>query len=114
MEKEELVELFCSKINLEQKRYKNRIMKMQPEDIYGKTYEIECFINIGEILLEKCESMSEDMLKCLLVIPSLLHFFYSRWMKTEDSFQKELEENMDKSILELQQKIGGNPQKEAA
>ena len=114
MEKEELVEIFCSKINLEQKRYKHRLMKMEPEKIYGKAYEIECFINIGEILLEKCESMSEDMLKCLLVLPSLLHFFYSRWMKTGDSFQKELEESMDKSILELQQKIGGNPQKEVA
>lgn len=114
MKKEELVEMFCSKVNLEEKRYKKRIMKMEPEEIWSRAYESDCMVNIGGILLEKCESMNEDILKCLLVIPSLLYFFYSRWMKTEDSFQKELEESMDKSILELQQKIGGNPQKEAA
>lgn len=114
MEKEELVEMFCSKVNLEHKRYKKRIIKIDPEEIYNRSYEIDCMVNISEVLLEKCESMSEDMLKCLLVIPSLLHFFYSRWMKTGDSFQKELEESMDKNILELQQKIDGNPQKEAA
>ena len=35
MEKNELVELLCSKINLEQKRYKSRILKLKPEEIYG-------------------------------------------------------------------------------
>lgn len=114
MKKEELVEMFCSKVNLEQKRYKKWIMKMKPEEIYGRVYEIDCMVNIGEVLLGKCENMDEDMLKCLLVIPSLLHFFYSRWMKTGDSFQKELEESMDNSIQELQQRIGVSPQEEAA
>ena len=112
MEKEELVEMFCSKVNLEQKRYKKRIIKIDPEEIYNRSYEIDCMVNISEVLLEKCESMSEDMLKCLLVLPSLLHFFYSRWMKTGDPFQKELEESMDNSIQELQQRIGDSPKKE--
>lgn len=106
MEKNELVELLCSKINLEQKRYKSRILKLKPEEIYGKSYEIDCMVNISEILLEKSAEMEEEILKCLLVLPTLLHFFYSRWMKTGDSFQQELEQSMDKSIQEIQEKIG--------
>ena len=35
-EKKELVELFCSRIDLEQKRYKKRMMKMSPEAVFGK------------------------------------------------------------------------------
>lgn len=63
-------------------------------------------VNISEILLEKSAEMEEEILKCLLVLPTLLHFFYSRWMKTGDSFQQELEQSMDKSIQEIQEKIG--------
>ena len=114
MEKNELVEMFCSKVNLEQKRYQKYILKLKPEEIFGRAYEIDCMINIEEILLEKSESMNEDVLKCPLVLPDVLRFFYSRWMKTGDSFQKELEESMDKGIAEIRQKTGVDLQKEAA
>ena len=67
MKKEELTELFCSRISLEQERYKKKILRLKPEEIYNRAYEIDCMINIGDILVEKCESMDEDILKCLMV-----------------------------------------------
>ena len=106
MSKEELTALFCAKVNLEQKRYHRKMLKLKPEDIYDRAYEVGCMVNISEVLLEKSEAMEEGILKCLLVLPNLLHFFYSRWMKTGDSFQQELEQSMDKSIQEIQEKIG--------
>lgn len=113
MNKEELTALFCAKVNLEQKRYHRKMLKLKPEDIFDRAYEIDCMVNISEVLLEKCEDMGEDILKCLLVLPNLLHFFYRRWMKTGDSFQTELEDSMDNSIREIQ-KMAGVPGKEEA
>ena len=114
MKKEELTELFCSRISLEQERYKKNILKLKPEEIYNRAYEIDCMINIGDILVEKCESMEEDILKCLMVLPNLLYIFYRRWMKTGDSFQEELEASMDTTIREIQKKIGIPEKGEAA
>ena len=113
MSKEELTALFCAKVNLEQNRYHRKMLKLKPEDIFDRAYEIDCMVNISEVLLEKCEGMKEGILKCLLVLPNLLHFFYSRWMKTGDSFQEELEASMDASIREIQ-KMAGVPGKEGA
>ena len=90
-EKKELTEIFCLRLNLEQKRYKKRMLKMSPDAVFGKAYEINCMISIYETLLEKVEKMEADILKCLLVLPDILHFFYRKWMKTGDSFQMELE-----------------------
>ena len=39
-EKKELTEIFCLRLNLEQKRYKKRMLKMNPEAVFGKAYEI--------------------------------------------------------------------------
>lgn len=99
--KEELIKLFCSKVNLELGRYKKRMLKMTPEEIYGSSYQIECMVNISDCLIEKSEKMSEDILRCLLVLPSLLGFFYHRWIKVGDSFQQELEESLNVSIQEI-------------
>lgn len=101
MKKEELVELFISKINLECDRYKKRILRMKPEEIYKRSYQIECMVNISDCLIEKSEKMAEDILRCLLVLPSILGFFYQRWMKVGDSFQQELEESLNISIQEI-------------
>ena len=112
-EKKELVELFCSRIDLEQKRYKKRMMKMSPEAVFGKAYEINCMLSIYETLLDKAEKMEADVLKCLIVIPDILHFFYCKWMKTGDSFQQELENSMENGMKEIKA-ILNKPERKAA
>lgn len=51
---------------------------MNPEAVFGKAYEINCMLSIYETLIEKSEKMGTDILKCLLVIPDILHFFLSQ------------------------------------
>ena len=102
MEKNELTEIFCLRLNLEQKRYKKRMLKMNPEEVFGKAYEINCMLSIYETLIEKSEKMETDILKCLLVLPDILHFFYRKWMKTGDSFQMELENSMEQGLKEIE------------
>ena len=112
-EKKELTEIFCLRLNLEQKRYKKRMLKMNPEAVFGKAYEINCMLSIYETLVEKSEKMETDILKCLLVIPDILHFFYRRWMKTGDSFQMELENSMEQGLKEIEAMLNITEEKAA-
>ena len=112
-EKNELTEIFCLRLNLEQKRYKKRMMKMSPDAVFGKAYEINCMLSIYETLIEKSEKMETDILKCLLVIPDILHFFYRRWMKTGDSFQMELESSMEQGLKEIEAMLNTKEEKAA-
>ncbi|MDO5818006.1 MAG: DUF3848 domain-containing protein [Eubacteriales bacterium] len=112
-EKKELTEIFCLRLNLEQKRYKKRMLKMNPEAVFGKAYEINCMLSIYETLIEKSEKMETDILKCLLVIPDILHFFYRRWMKTGDSFQMELENSMEQGLKEIEAMLNITEEKAA-
>lgn len=113
-EKKELAEIFCLRLNLEQKRYKKRMMKMSPDAVFGKAYEINCMLSIYETLIEKSEKMEADILKCLLVLPDILHFFYRKWMKTGDSFQMELENSMEQGIKEIEIILNGTEEKKVA
>ena len=112
-EKKELTEIFCLRLNLEQKRYKKRMLKMSPEAVFGKAYEINCMLSIYETLIEKSEKMETDILKCLLVLPDILHFFYRRWMKTGDSFQIELENSMEQGLKEIEAMLNITEEKAA-
>ena len=113
MEKNELTEIFCLRLNLEQKHYKKRMLKMNPEAVFGKAYEINCMLSIYETLIEKSEKMETDILKCLLVIPNILHFFYRKWMKTGDSFQMELENSMEQGLKEIEAMLNITEEKAA-
>ena len=112
-EKKELTEIFCLRLNLEQKRYKKRMLKMNPEAVFSKAYEINCILSIYEMLTEKSEKMETDILKCLLVIPDILHFFYRGWMKTGDSFQMELESSMEQGLKEIEAMLNITEEKAA-
>lgn len=101
MEEDEIVRLFNAKIKLERKQYKKRVLQLEPEKIYQKAYQINCKENIAETLLEKSSEMKSEVLRCLLVLPNVIQFFYARWMGKGDSFQLELENSMDTGIKEI-------------
>lgn len=104
MEEEELRELFCAKINLEIKRFKQNIVQNDSERVYVNAYQIDSMINIYELLLEMSQKIGEKTLKILLVFPGLLAFLYSRWLHTEDSHTEELQKCMEQCISEMDQK----------
>ena len=79
MEKEELQELFCIKIGLEKERFKRRMLKQEPEEIFAGAYQIDTMISIYELLLEMSHEIGEDTLKKLIVFPNLMAFLFRRW-----------------------------------
>lgn len=102
MNLEELRNLFCMKISMEQEAFKQEMLKQSPEEIYGNAYEIDCIINIYELLLEMSRKFEEKALKSLLVFPSLLAFLYESWLAQEDSFVTELESYLERATGKIQ------------
>lgn len=101
MNKEELQELFCTKIGLENTRFRQRMLNQKPEIIFERAYQIDTMKSIYELLLEESQEIKETVLKKLIVFPNLLAFLYSRWLKREDSHTEELHDVMKKEVLEL-------------
>ncbi len=100
---EELRELFCIKIGLENARFKERMLKQSAEVLFERAYQIDTMINLYELLMEMSQKMELEVLKTLLVFPNLLAFLYDRWLKEEDSHMEELQRSLEKNVWELQE-----------
>ena len=100
---EELRELFCLKIGLENARFKQRMLKQSAEVLFERAYQIDTMLNLYELLMEMSQKMEPEALKTLLVFPNLLAFLYDRWLKEEDSHIEELQCSLEKNVGELQE-----------
>ena len=101
---EELRELFCLKIGLENARFKQRMLKQSAEVLFERAYQTDTMLNLYELLMEMSQKMELEVLKTLLVFPNLLAFLYDRWIKEEDSHMEELQCSIEKNVEELQEK----------
>lgn len=101
---EELRELFCTKIGLENARFKKKMLKQSAEVLFERAYQIDTMLNLYELLMEMSQKMEPEALKILLVFPNLLAFLYDRWIKEEDSHMEELQCSIEKNVEELQEK----------
>ena len=101
---EELRELFCIKIGLENSRFKKRMLKQSAEVLFERAYQIDTMLNLYELLMEMSQKMEPDVLKILLVFPNLLAFLYDRWLKVKDSHIEELQDALEKNVGKLQEK----------
>lgn len=101
---EELRELFCIKIGLENARFKQKMLKQSAEVLFERAYQIDTMLNLYELLVEMSQKMELEVLKTLLVFPNLLAFLYDRWLKEEDSHIEELQGSLEKNVSELQEK----------
>ncbi len=81
---------FCKKIYDEYIQFKFTMLSKTKKDIFGEAYKIEIFANLYEILIEKSEVLSDEILKRLLNIPGLLELLYACWLKKEDGWFDEL------------------------
>ena len=100
---EELRELFCLKIGLENTCFKKKMLKQGVEVLFERAYQIDTMLNLYELLIEMSQKMELEVLKTLLVFPNLLSFLYDRWLKEEDSHIEELQCSLEKNVGELQE-----------
>ena len=91
-------EAFWNKLTAEYKSYQVSILSLTNFEIYGKCYEIDCMANFYEILMEKAESMSEEILSALLARENILWSFYDEWLAKDDSNYSEMENHIADEI----------------
>lgn len=63
---EELRELFCIKIGLENSRFKKRMLKQSAEVLFERAYQIDTMLNLYELLMEMSQKMEAEVLKLFL------------------------------------------------
>lgn len=92
---------FRKKLYAEYKAFKRRTLRGSKRSIYYQGYMIEIIINFYEILLEKSETLSEDVLHRLISQPQLLMSLYERWLKKEDGAYVEMLLHIDDEIEKI-------------
>lgn len=97
-------EIFWNKLMAEYKSYQVSVLSLSNSEIYGKCYEIDCMVNFYEILMEKAESMTEDMLSALLEQENILWNFYDEWLAKDDSNYSEMEKHITEEIESIEAK----------
>ena len=102
MSREDLEVLFCFKIGKELEQFKDKIAKMDLDEIMARAYQVDTIITIYELLLEMSRQLGKEFLETIILYPNLLAFLYEKWMKEEDSHMQELQESLCKSLGEIQ------------
>ena len=78
---------------MELQSYKESVLAKEKEEIFAESYKTELFANLYEILVEKTQTMPEELLYQLISKrDSILEFLYWKWLKWEDGFYDELKE----------------------
>lgn len=108
MSREDLEVLFCFKIGKELEQFKDKIAKMDLDEIMARAYQVDTIITIYELLLEMSRQLGKEILETIILYPNLLAFLYEKWMKEEDSHMQELQESLCKSLGEIQNYHTGN------
>ncbi len=83
-------EQFLKKLHNEQQLFRRSMIQMGKEEIYGEAYRIEITAILYDILIEKAELFSENILEKLAGRENVLQFLYNTWLKKEDNLYEEL------------------------
>lgn len=98
MEKKQLEILFCFKIGQELEQYKEKIGRMELDEILAHAYQVDTVISIYELLLEMSRQLGKEILEEIILYPDLLVFLYEKWMEEEDSHMRELQNSIFGSL----------------
>lgn len=114
MSREDLEVLFCFKIGKELEQFKDKIAKMDLDEILARAYQVDAIITIYELLLEMSQQLGKEILETVILYPNLLAFLYEKWMEEEDSHMQELQESLCISLGEIQNDQAGDKKEEHA
>ena len=84
-------EYFLNRIYGEYQSYKASVLEENGGSIYARCYEIDCMINIYEILKEFTMKLPVNELERLMNHRDILKYLYELWLKKSDSHYTEME-----------------------
>lgn len=107
-------EYFLERIYGEYQSYKASVLEENSGAIYARCYEIDCMINIYEILKEFAMKLSDEELRTLMNYRNILNYFYELWLKKTDSQYAEMERHVAAEMKKLFSDTGKNTERIAA
>ena len=107
-------EYFLNRIYGEYQSYKASVLEENGGSIYARCYEIDCMINIYEILKEFAMKLSVSELERLMNHRDILKYFYELWLKKTDSQYAEMERHVAAEMKKLFSDTGKNTERMAA
>lgn len=84
MDKRTLQALFGGKLHMELDKFREEMEQKKPEEIVANEYQIDCKINLYELLITMSVELSEEELRLLFSFPDLLDYIYNRWLRTKE------------------------------
>ena len=91
MDERELREIFLERLHVELHLFRDSILRKGKADIYSKSYKIEVYRNLYEILADQAAQIKESLLRKLLYQKfGILNAFYEEWLTRDDSMHAEL------------------------
>lgn len=101
-------ERFLEKLYGEYQAYKASTLSCPNAEIFSRCYEIDAITNFYEILIEKAEELSDEVLKSLLSRRYILSELYDLWRDKEDSCYTEMKKHVEDEIEGIMKKQGGD------
>ena len=94
-------EHFLDRLYGEYQAYKASVLGCSNDEIFSRCYEIDAMVNFYEILAEKADGLSEDVLTKLLQHRNILTELYGLWLKKDDSIYSEMECHVEDEIKNI-------------
>lgn len=96
-----------AKLYLEYLKFKDDMLRKTQEEVFKNCYKIDVFLNLYEILVEKSQTLSAEILMKLEKEENILEFLYDGWMKIDDSTYQEMCRYVCEKLSFLEQKKAG-------
>lgn len=104
MDEKEMKDLLFGRLYIELQLFRYSVLQCTKEEIYSKSFKIETFVNMYEILVEDAEKLDEEIIYSLLCCnEGILESLYQKWLSKEDSLFEELKSYINEELLNLGQ-----------
>ena len=96
-----------TKLYLEYLKFKDDMLRKTQEEVFQSCYKIDIFLNFYEILLEKTQQLSKEVLMCLEKEENILEVLYEGWMKIDDSTYQDMCQYVNRKLRMYEQRKAG-------
>lgn len=96
-----------AKLYLEYLQFKDEMLRKTQEEVFESCYKIDVFLNLYQIMVEKAQELSVEILVQLEQDEHVLEKLYNGWMKINDSTYEEMVRYVNEKLSSFGMKKAG-------
>lgn len=94
-------ECVFDKIEEAYNEFKEEMLKLEPEEMFEKSYKIACIIEIFDMLFDSYEFTPEQAQIILDFKGNILEQVYDDWLNCDSSWRDDFEQSIDRTLVLL-------------